>query len=124
MDILSDHELAVVRQAAGLLGRPAAGLDREGLVSLGGQLGPLKARLIGPAGNGPALVLVERTSATPLPALSERERQVAALIGRGLTNDQIAAELWISVATVKDHVHHILSKTGLANRTAVAGQMR
>ncbi len=52
--------------------------------------------------------------------LSPREREVAALVARGARNKDIAAELFISVATVKDHVHNILSKTGLSTRAAVA----
>jgi DNA-binding NarL/FixJ family response regulator len=56
--------------------------------------------------------------------LTAREREVAAALARGLTNRQIARELFLSVATVKDHVHHILAKTGLPNRAAVAGRWR
>jgi DNA-binding CsgD family transcriptional regulator len=126
MTFLDDDELSVLRQAAGRLGRPASRFDHAGLVRLGGRLGALKVHLIAPDGDAPPLVVIERragASSGPFTTLSERERQVAALIGRGLTNQQIAQELWISVATVKDHVHHILAKTGLANRAAVAGLM-
>ncbi len=52
--------------------------------------------------------------------LSPRQCEVAGLIAEGLSNKQIAARLHISLGTVKDHVHHILSATGLPNRTAVA----
>ena len=127
MTFPDDQDLSVLRQAAGQLGRPASRFDRAGLVGLGGRLGALKAHLIAPDGDEPALVLIEHqfsTSSGPFTTLSKRERQVAALIGRGLTNQQIAEELWISVATVKDHVHHILAKTGLPNRAAVAGLLR
>ncbi len=55
-----------------------------------------------------------------LAGLSPRERQVAALLADGLSNKQIARRLFISLATVKDHVHRILVKTGLSNRAAVA----
>lgn len=53
-------------------------------------------------------------------ALSPREREVAALLAEGMPNKAIAEKLFISVATVKDHVHHILRKTGLPSRAAVA----
>ena len=67
----------------------------------------------------------DRPSAPPVfAALSDREREVAALIAQGLKNREIAARLFISVATVKDHVHHILDKTGLAGRAAVAAAWR
>jgi len=52
--------------------------------------------------------------------LTARERQVAALVARGLRNRDIADELVLSLATVKDHVHSILLKTGLKSRAAVA----
>jgi DNA-binding NarL/FixJ family response regulator len=56
----------------------------------------------------------------PSADLSKREQEVAGLIAQGLSNKQIAKRLHISQATVKDHVHHILTKTGLPNRTAIA----
>ena len=52
--------------------------------------------------------------------LTPREREVAALIARGLTNQQIAVRLVVTRGTVANHVAHILSKLGLANRTQVA----
>ncbi len=49
-------------------------------------------------------------------ALTERERQVALLAGRGCTNREIAAKLVISPETVKTHVRHILAKLNLENK--------
>lgn len=48
--------------------------------------------------------------------LSPREKQVAALICRGLTGRQMAARLFISPETVKTHVRHILRKFNLNSR--------
>jgi DNA-binding NarL/FixJ family response regulator len=53
--------------------------------------------------------------------LSVRETQVAQLVARGLTNRQIAETLVLSERTAENHVQHILSKLGLANRTQIAG---
>ena len=55
-----------------------------------------------------------------LARLTDREREVVAAVGRGLTNADIAAELYVSVATVKAQVSHILGALDLANRTQVA----
>lgn len=63
-------------------------------------------------------------SAALVARLSPRERQVAGLVADGLSNKEIAARLGLSLATVKDHVHHILDKTGLPNRAAVASAVR
>ncbi|WP_344860853.1 response regulator transcription factor [Amycolatopsis ultiminotia] len=52
--------------------------------------------------------------------LSEREHEVALAVARGRTNAEIAAELLMSVATVKAHVSHVLTKLGLGNRTQIA----
>ncbi len=51
-----------------------------------------------------------------LDVLSEREVQVLTLIGAGRSNTEIAAELVISLATVKTHIRHILAKLGLRDR--------
>jgi DNA-binding NarL/FixJ family response regulator len=64
---------------------------------------------------------VQRPPALPgspprLAPLSEREREVLALIGAGRSNAEIAAELFISPATVKSHVRHILAKLDLRDR--------
>jgi NarL family two-component system response regulator LiaR len=49
--------------------------------------------------------------------LTEREREVLALIIEGLNNTQIAARLTVSPSTIKSHVSSILSKLGVASRT-------
>ncbi|WP_231108233.1 response regulator transcription factor, partial [Xanthomonas graminis] len=55
-----------------------------------------------------------------LGALSARERQVLALLPRGLTNAGLGAELGISTGTAKVHVERILQKLQLSDRTQAA----
>ena len=52
--------------------------------------------------------------------LTRREREVAVLIGRGLTNRRIAEELEIAERTVESHVSKILRKLGFHSRTQIA----
>lgn len=52
--------------------------------------------------------------------LSERERQVLVRMARGRSNDEIARELYLTCATVKSHVSHILAKLGQPNRMHAA----
>jgi DNA-binding NarL/FixJ family response regulator len=58
----------------------------------------------------------ERSNLPPLEPLTPRELDVLRLMRQGQTNQQIAQNLSISVSTVKNHVHHIISKLRASDR--------
>jgi DNA-binding NarL/FixJ family response regulator len=68
--------------------------------------------------------LIEEFAARPEPAprlreidgITEREREVLTLVGRGMSNGEIAAQLCVSMATAKAHVAHLLTKLGARDR--------
>ncbi|MFF2552300.1 response regulator [Nocardia sp. NPDC058058] len=71
--------------------------------------------------------LTARLTRTPEPVsplaaadLTDRERQILALIGEGLSNKQIAARAFLSEKTVRNYVSTLLSKLGLARRSQAA----
>jgi predicted ATPase/DNA-binding CsgD family transcriptional regulator len=80
----------------------------------------------GPAHEEPPLpvalppVLATATARPGGVGLTQREQEVAALIARGLSNRQIAAELVIAEGTAANHVKHILARLGLDSRVQVA----
>jgi NarL family two-component system response regulator LiaR len=66
-----------------------------------------------------AQVLIQKVNEPPLPGqdMTEREREILALMVEGLANNEIAERLTVSQSTVKFHVSNILSKLGVAGRT-------
>jgi DNA-binding CsgD family transcriptional regulator len=91
-------------EAAALATSAAALADQLGMRPLQRQAQDLAASLTG-----------HRTD-----PLTRREREVAVLVARGLSNRQIAAAAHISERTVESHVRHILDKLAFANRAQVA----
>jgi len=53
-------------------------------------------------------------------SLTQREREVALAVARGLSNAEIAAELFLGVATVKTHIAHLFTKLDAGNRVQLA----
>jgi DNA-binding NarL/FixJ family response regulator len=81
---------------------------------------PVARRLIALVAGDPDAGARYDTARERLAALSDREREVAMAVGRGLANAEIAAELYMSVATVKAHVSRLLTKLGVDNRVQIA----
>jgi len=68
-----------------------------------------------------ALLLGERRR---MPRLTPREREILDLVAEGVTNDEIAARLWVSPGTVRRHLENIYPKLGVHTRTAAAAFVR
>ena len=110
--VLARFELAValrargrpsdVDESVGLLAEADAAAARMGMV-------PLRAR-----------IAELRAAAEDGGVLSRREAEIAELVGRGLTNRQIAATAHISERTVETHVGHVLAKLGFTRRSEIA----
>nr|BEK63439.1 response regulator transcription factor [Kitasatospora purpeofusca] len=71
----------------------------------------LMARLRGDAAPAPS---------SDLPQLTDREREVLALVGEGLTNRQIGQRLYLAEKTVKNHISRLLAKLGVERRVQAA----
>ena len=71
-----------------------------------------------------AMAAPAKPEAAPAPApdgLTQREVEILGLIGRGLTNPEIAAKLFLSNHTIKTHINRIFAKTGSRDRAAAIG---
>jgi predicted ATPase/DNA-binding CsgD family transcriptional regulator len=109
MEEIVDRWLVTTRARAG----PTAGR----LLAEGRRLSPEQAVALVLA-NEPDDTLGTRLGSSS--ALTRRETEVAVLVARGLTNRDIAAQLYLSVRTVEVHVDHILTKLGFHARTQLA----
>ena len=69
------------------------------------------------SGSGPDRT---RSAQGRLSRLTDRERDVAAAVGAGLSNAEIAARLFLSVPTVKAHIGHLFTKLEVTNRVQIA----
>jgi DNA-binding NarL/FixJ family response regulator len=108
--------------ASGFLGKDASPLCLVQAV----RVAAAGNSLVGP---GPAERLVQSLGAAPRPVtraptdpLTSRECEVSRLVARGLTNQEIAAELFISLSTVKTHLGNVQVKLGARNRVEIAAR--
>jgi NarL family two-component system response regulator LiaR len=117
-----DHDLVQGAVRAGAVGYLVKGIPGEEL-----------AEAIRAAHAGRPILAQEALKALVQPAketsalgedLTEREREVLALLVQGKSNAQMAESLMVTVAAVKFHVSNILSKLGASNRTEAAAKAR
>lgn len=117
-----DRELVQRAMQAGAIGYLVKGMPAEELA------GAIRAAHAGRPTLAPEAVAALVHAERPAPALgydlTEREREVLALLVQGSSNAEIAASVHLSVAAVKYHVSGILSKLGAANRTEAAALAR
>ena len=114
-----EQALAAVRGgASGWLGKDVPPAELESAIRTVARGGSV----LDPAMASRVLAEVARPGgADPgLDELTAREREVLALLGRGLSNRDLAAELFVAEKTVKTHVSSILAKLHLADRTQAA----
>lgn len=123
----TDHQVlhALRAGASGLLLKDTKPADIVAAIRrvAGGEpmLSPIVTRqLIAHVNNVKGLIAVDdprhQQARTMLDRHSDRKREVALAVGRGMSNAQISAELYMRIATVKAHVSRVLTKLDLENR--------
>lgn len=115
-----DHDAQIIRAVeAGAAGYLLKDVDSDTIVAAIADAAA-GALVLTPGGD---TRLVQALRA-PRVELTEREREVLALIDEGAANKDIAARLHISESTVKTHVVHLLEKLGAASRSAAVSEAR
>ncbi len=109
-----------------MAGRPGAGARAAPLKDAPREelLRAVRAAARGESVLSPAVAsrLMAHVRAPAQDHLSERELEVLALLARGASNRDAAAQLFISEATVKTHLLHIYAKLGVSDRAAAVGE--
>jgi LuxR family maltose regulon positive regulatory protein len=111
-------ELLRLGKRRGLWSEERLGAYVEKLLAL------LEQELKGQRSSMEQLVPVPADSSPLVEPLSEREREVLCLVANGMSNQEIADELILSIGTVKAHVHNIYGKLGVQSRTQAIARAR
>ncbi|HEY3260945.1 MAG TPA: response regulator transcription factor [Pseudonocardiaceae bacterium] len=107
---------AVLAGASGYLLKQVLGGDLVDAIRAVGE----GRSLLDPRAAEAAMARMREPRADPTATLTDQERRVLDLIGRGLTNRQIAEQMVLAEKTVKNYVSNLLSKLGLQRRTQAA----
>jgi LuxR family maltose regulon positive regulatory protein len=143
---LALHAQGKTRQALSTLGPILAQAEPEGYLRLFADEGEVMAHLLARMApfttaspvyleriqaaiaptrqGGPAVTALPAPLPSPVEPLSEREREFLQLVAEGLSNQQIAQRLVLSLHTVKLHIRHLLAKLGATNRTQAVARAR
>jgi DNA-binding NarL/FixJ family response regulator len=122
-DESEETQIQAIRHGArGFLGKSEAGRALPAAIRAiaAGEVwvaGPVIRRLVD---DYPTLVRRVQEQEGPIGRLTDREREVLVRIGQGMTNQQIAAALGMSVSTVKVYVRSLFKKLDLPNRAGAA----
>ena len=117
MDAAKPGELLVTSTVKDLVAGSGLEFAERGSREFAGLPGSWSVYAAGPSKPLPVIELEDTATAVEL---SRREREVAQLVAKGLSNREIATRLYLSERTVDNHVHHILDKLGFDSRVQVA----
>jgi DNA-binding CsgD family transcriptional regulator len=119
-------QLAAVSEAFDEMGDGVAAVDAAGLAAIAYRRQELRGSALGCAAKAEALAAkcgadtpTLRQAREPLP-LTDREREIILLIGRGLSSRDVAERLTLSARTVEGHIYRAMAKTGTASREELA----
>ncbi|MET9689426.1 response regulator transcription factor [Streptomyces sp. NPDC006514] len=110
-DMAVEEILAAIRVVAAGDALIAPGVTRRLIADFVRAPGPAV-----PGRAAPGLEVPEVRAPRPVAGITEREREVLTLVGRGRSNGEIAEELFISAATAKSHVSRLFTKLGARDR--------
>lgn len=115
LTMTGDEDAVLAALAAGASGYLLKGADRDTILAALAAVHRGEA-VLGAGVAAKVLGLLATSERRPLPELSDREREVLALVADGLTNAAIAQRLFVSPKTIRNHVSNILTKLQVPTR--------
>ena len=125
LTMADDNDAVFAALSAGARGYLLKGADRAAILAAVAAVARGEAILgAGVAERALAHFAQPITRPTPLPELTDREREVLSLVAEGLTNPAIAERLFVSPKTVRNHVSNILMKLQVEGRSDASQRAR